>query len=70
LHPAYKLEYFKSAGWDTEWIQVAEDLVRTEFDHNYASTPTEDSSANVEEEEDGTSEVEKYESVCDSLFLL
>ncbi|KIL54602.1 hypothetical protein M378DRAFT_45706, partial [Amanita muscaria Koide BX008] len=37
LHPAYKLEYFKSAAWELEWIQVAEDLVRTEFDLKYAS---------------------------------
>ncbi|KAF9470670.1 hypothetical protein BDN70DRAFT_909489 [Pholiota conissans] len=27
LHPGYKLEYFKSAGWEQEWIDVAEGLV-------------------------------------------
>jgi hypothetical protein len=39
LHPAYKLEYFKSAGWEYQWLQVAEDIVRAEFDKNYSTLP-------------------------------
>ena len=44
LHPAYKLEYFKSAGWENSWIKVSEELVRTEFDQCYASLPITDKS--------------------------
>jgi hypothetical protein len=36
LHPRHKLSYFKSAGWDHNWIETAEQLVRDEFDLNYA----------------------------------
>ncbi|KAF8162019.1 hypothetical protein BJ912DRAFT_865120, partial [Pholiota molesta] len=36
LHPAYKLEYFRAANWEAEWIQTAEELVRSEFDRNYS----------------------------------
>jgi hypothetical protein len=36
LHPRHKLSYFKSAGWDHEWIETAQQLVRDEFDLNYA----------------------------------
>ncbi|KIK35165.1 hypothetical protein CY34DRAFT_96601 [Suillus luteus UH-Slu-Lm8-n1] len=31
LHPRHKLSYFQSAGWQQDWIDTAEDLVRTEF---------------------------------------
>ncbi|KAI0359341.1 hypothetical protein OH77DRAFT_1472574 [Trametes cingulata] len=36
LHPSYKKAYFKKAGWLPEWIEVADDLVRTQFDTKYA----------------------------------
>ena len=39
MHPAYKLEYFKSVGWEAEWLRVAEGLVRTEFKRKYAALP-------------------------------
>jgi hypothetical protein len=31
LHPRHKLQYFKNIGWEDDWIQTAEDLVRDEF---------------------------------------
>lgn len=37
LHPHHKLSYFKSAGWTPEWIETAEELVRTVFQGSYAS---------------------------------
>jgi hypothetical protein len=37
LHPRHKLSYFKSAGWTPEWIETAEELVRTVFQGSYAS---------------------------------
>jgi hypothetical protein len=36
LHPRHKLSYFKQAGWPTEWINTAEDIVCAEFKWSYA----------------------------------
>jgi len=36
LHPQHKLTYFKEAGWEQEWIDTAEKIVRMEFDQSYA----------------------------------
>jgi hypothetical protein len=35
LHPRHKLSYFKTAGWEDEWIKTAEALVRDEFERSY-----------------------------------
>jgi len=35
LHPQHKLEYFKNAGWEQEWIDEAEKIVRAEFERSY-----------------------------------
>jgi hypothetical protein len=35
LHPQYKLEYFRTANWEQEWIDTAEDLLRTQFQNKY-----------------------------------
>jgi len=35
LHPRHKLHYFKNAGWPNEWIERAEEIVRTEFNQSY-----------------------------------
>jgi hypothetical protein len=32
------LSYFKAAGWETEWIETAEAIVRAEFERTYATT--------------------------------
>jgi hypothetical protein len=40
LHPRHKLRYFKNAGWQDEWIERAEEIVRTEFDLSYGSLKT------------------------------
>ena len=40
LHPRHKLHYFKNAGWQDEWIERAEEIVRTEFDLSYGSLDT------------------------------
>jgi len=37
LHPRHKLNYFKTAGWEDEWIAKAEEIVRAEFDKSYGS---------------------------------
>ena len=36
LHPRHKLHYFKTAGWEDEWINTARNIVREEFDRTYA----------------------------------
>ncbi|KAL1698791.1 hypothetical protein EV121DRAFT_163670, partial [Schizophyllum commune] len=35
LHPQHKLAYFKSAGWDNEWVLRAENLTRTIYKERY-----------------------------------
>lgn len=35
LHPRHKLQYFKDAQWEQEWIDVAKRIVREEFDRSY-----------------------------------
>ncbi|KAG1782401.1 hypothetical protein EV702DRAFT_920180, partial [Suillus placidus] len=35
LHPRHKLTYFKSTGWEQDWIRTAETLVRDEFERSY-----------------------------------
>jgi hypothetical protein len=36
LHPRHKLQYFRVAGWEDEWIDAAHTIVREEFDRTYA----------------------------------
>lgn len=40
LHPRHKLEYFKQAVWEDDWIEIAENLVRDEFQRSYSSIAT------------------------------
>jgi hypothetical protein len=42
LHPQHKLKYFKNAGWEDEWIDAAEDIVRAEYERKYANRFTGD----------------------------
>ncbi|KAF8546938.1 hypothetical protein OG21DRAFT_1370878, partial [Imleria badia] len=36
LHPRHKLAYFKSAGWSSEWIETAKELVTNAYNNLYA----------------------------------
>lgn len=36
LDPKRKLDYFRSAGWEEEWIETAREIVEEEFDRGYA----------------------------------
>jgi len=38
LHPHHKLQYFKTAGWQDDWIQTAKTLVHNKFECLYLST--------------------------------
>jgi hypothetical protein len=35
LHPRHKLDYFKKANWQQDWINVATAIVRDEYEHTY-----------------------------------
>lgn len=35
LHPRFKLDYFKRAGWEKEWIEEATRLIREEWEKHY-----------------------------------
>ncbi|KAG0698043.1 hypothetical protein DFH29DRAFT_810876 [Suillus ampliporus] len=37
LHPRYKLEYFKAADWEDEWIAAARNIVQKVYERSYAS---------------------------------
>jgi hypothetical protein len=39
LHPRHKLKYFKTVGWEDEWIDAAEQIVRDEFEQKYTNLP-------------------------------
>lgn len=47
LHPCHKLAYFRKLKWPLDWINLAETLVRDEFERNYTAIFD-----NVEDEED------------------
>lgn len=53
LHPRHKLEYFKTAAWEQDWMETAEALVRDEFERSYSALPVAD-----EEGDKGDSDVE------------
>jgi len=40
FHPHHKLEYFRNAGWEEEWLVRAEDIVHTMFNLSYGSLDT------------------------------
>ncbi len=42
LHPSYKLEYFKKAKWEDEWIRTAREITREEFDRSYRAMGIDD----------------------------
>lgn len=42
LHPRHKLDYFKMAKWDKEWIDAARQIVRDEFERTYKAPPDAD----------------------------
>ena len=43
LYSSHKLEYFKPANWENEWVTTAEGIVRTEFERAYANIYAKDS---------------------------
>jgi hypothetical protein len=35
LHPSHKLEYFRTAEWEDDWVKTAEEIVCAEFERTY-----------------------------------
>ena len=44
LHPWRKLSYFKTAKWESEWIQVAKAIIRSEYECSYKPCEYDDAS--------------------------
>jgi hypothetical protein len=44
LHPRHKLDYFRKAGWQKEWITAAHRIVRDEFERSYMTPVVEEDS--------------------------
>ena len=40
LHPRHKLDYFKAAKWDKEWIDMARQIVWEEYERTYKAPVT------------------------------
>lgn len=59
LDPRRKLDYFRAAGWEEEWIDAAREIVREEFDRGYAGI-------RLESEDDS----EELSSVCNCIIVL
>lgn len=36
MNPRYKLNYFKQAKWPSDWVDLAKEITREEFNRNYA----------------------------------
>ena len=50
LHPHHKLDYFKKAGWEEEWIITAKEIVRDEFERSYMAPVIEDDEPSASED--------------------
>lgn len=69
LHPRHKLTYFKSAGWEEDWINTAETLVCDEFERSYQDMEIEDDDAlEMAIDVPARSAVDSSSEVCFSFF--
>jgi hypothetical protein len=55
LHPHHKLEYFKSAGWEDDWIATARNIVCLEYECSYVSCSVPQPNKITEESEENVS---------------
>ena len=56
LHPRHKLPYFRSAGWELQWIETAREIIELEYERNYQNL-------DVTEDPDTVAEREKRKKV-------
>ena len=36
LHPEFKLQYFKNAKWEADWIKTAKEIIRAEWERKWS----------------------------------
>ena len=69
LHPQHKLEYFHEAGWESDWVDTAESLVRDEFELSYTATNSDSEHDDSDEEDEQSLESEnETKKVCADKF--
>ncbi|TFY76844.1 hypothetical protein EWM64_g7168 [Hericium alpestre] len=64
LHPRHKLSYFKSAEWEPEWIQTAEQIMQDEFNHSYKHVDEEIKEVEVELAQDSGAKISLADYSC------
>ncbi|KAG2097505.1 uncharacterized protein F5147DRAFT_816504 [Suillus discolor] len=69
LHPRHKLQYFRMAQWDQDWIATAEQLVRNEFDLNYANLDVPDGGMEIDDTEHSVAKVKLCYTVVKCLMM-
>jgi hypothetical protein len=65
LHPRHKLECFKNAGWEDEWVNTAEHIIHNKYEHSYAR-PTDDD--DDDDDDEGTGNEDEINLVHDYLI--
>ncbi|TFY61175.1 hypothetical protein EVG20_g7153 [Dentipellis fragilis] len=70
LHPRHKLEYFKHANWEADWIDTAREIVRDEFDRSYASVAIPDNEAADDAESSAETTEIQSQNIFDNLPAL
>lgn len=63
LDPRHKLEYFKTAGWDREWIDTARELVRNQYNSRYVSRDVTDGEDAIKVAAEAPKETRKVSSI-------
>jgi hypothetical protein len=69
LHPRHKLSYFKNAGWEDEWVETAEALVRDEYKHSYEDMIVKDCANNTKDNDLGGAYTKGDSSKVCTIFL-
>lgn len=64
LHPRHKLEYFKTAAWEDDWIETAEGLVRDEFERSYSARHVSDEEGDGMDVDDVTAAPVRFVIIC------
>ncbi|KAG1777140.1 hypothetical protein EV702DRAFT_970267, partial [Suillus placidus] len=63
LHPRHKLEYFKTAGWEDDWIATAHCIVRNTYERSYTSHST-GATQTLEDSGDPIAQVRHFIFIC------
>jgi hypothetical protein len=64
LHPRHKLQYFEMAGWEQEWIDTAEEIVRKDFEQSCGTSPV------IHKQSETLQAPRKPQKVCVQFYLI